>query len=176
MALDPNRWTLKTQEAIQATLDSARARNHAEATPEHLLLALLGQEEGVVLPILQRIGVAPLTLRNRLEDALGKVPRAYGGSEVGLSRDLRDVIEAADTERTGLGDEYLSTEHLLLVMADRVGSTKEQVVGGDLGVAGGARRGEGEVHRLLGLEGPAVRIECHVGGRSPVTMRSVLQS
>ncbi len=128
MALDPNRWTLKTQEAIQATLDSARTRNHAEATPEHLLLALLGQEEGVVLPILQKIGVAPLALRNRLDEALAKVPRAYGGSEVGLSRDLRDVIEAADTERTGLGDEYLSTEHLLLAMADRVGSTKEQVL------------------------------------------------
>jgi ATP-dependent Clp protease ATP-binding subunit ClpB len=133
MALDPNRWTLKTQEAVQATLDLARARNHAEAAPEHLLLALLGQEEGVVLPILQRVGVAPLALRNQLEDAVAKLPRAYGGSDVGLSRALRDVIEAADTERTGLGDEYLSTEHLLLALASAAGS------GGAVGLVGATK-------------------------------------
>jgi ATP-dependent Clp protease ATP-binding subunit ClpB len=128
MALDPNRWTLKTQEAVQATLDLARARNHAEATPEHLLAALLGQEEGVVLPILQRVGVAPLALRNRLDEALARLPRAYGGADVGLSRELRDVVDAADAERAGLGDEYLSTEHLLLVLAPQVGATKEQIL------------------------------------------------
>src|SRR5439155_645714 len=68
MALDPNRWTLKTQEAFQAAFDQARARNHPEVTPDHLLAALLGQEEGVVLPMLQRAGVAPLTVRNRTEE------------------------------------------------------------------------------------------------------------
>src|SRR2546421_10363750 len=120
MALDPNRWTLKTQEACQAALDNARARNHPEVTPDHLLAALLGQEEGVVLAVLQRAGVAPLAIRNRTEDALGRLPKAYGGAEPQLSRATRDVLEAAEQERADLHDEYLSTEHLLLAMADKI--------------------------------------------------------
>ncbi|HEY1636398.1 MAG TPA: Clp protease N-terminal domain-containing protein, partial [Acidimicrobiales bacterium] len=66
MAFDPNRWTIKTQEAFQAAVGLARERNNAEVTPEHLLAALVGQSEGVVLPILQRVGVAPLTVRNQV--------------------------------------------------------------------------------------------------------------
>jgi len=121
LALDPNRWTLKTQEAFQAAIDNARARSHPEVTPDHLLAALLGQEEGVVLSVLQRAGVAPLTVRNRVEDALDRLPKAYGGAEPQLSRATRDLIETADQERTELHDEYLSTEHLLLALADKVG-------------------------------------------------------
>src|SRR5437764_12042943 len=118
MPVDPNRWTLKTQEAFQAAIDNARARSNAEVTPDHLLAALLGQEEGVVLSVLQRAGVAPLTIRNRTEDALGRLPKAYGGAEPQFSRATRDLVQAADKERTALHDEYLSTEHLLLALAD----------------------------------------------------------
>ncbi len=128
MALDPNRWTLKTQEAFQAAIDNARARSNPEVTPDHLLAALLGQEEGVVLAVLQRAGVPPLTVRNRVNDALDRVPKAYGGNEPQLSRALRDVVEAADAERTELHDEYLSTEHLLLAMADRVGVSRDDLL------------------------------------------------
>src|SRR5947209_13043444 len=128
MALEPNRRTLKTQEAFQAALDQARARNHPEVTPDHLLVALLGQEEGVVLPILERSGVAPLTVRNRTEDALARLPKAYGGTEPQMSRATRDVLEAADRERAELHDEYLSTEHLLLALADKVGLSREQLL------------------------------------------------
>jgi ATP-dependent Clp protease ATP-binding subunit ClpB len=121
MALDPNRWTLKTQEAFNAAADSARSRNHAEVTPDHLLLAMLGQESTVVLPVLTKVGLAPLALRNRIEDTLGKLPRSYAGaggkSEIQMSRDLRETLNRADSERTGLGDEYLSIEHVLLAMA-----------------------------------------------------------
>src|SRR6266542_456011 len=127
MALDPNRWTLKTQEAFQAAVELARARNHPEVTPAHLLHALLGQEGGVVLAVLQRVGVAPMVLRNRLEDELAKVPRAYGGGEPQLSRETRDALEAADRERTELHDEYLSTEHLLLALAGKL----DPVIGRD---------------------------------------------
>src|SRR5947209_10712403 len=128
MALDPNRWTLKTQEAFQAALDNARARSHPEVTPDHLLAALLGQEEGVVLGVLQRAGVAPLAIRNRTEDALDRLPKAYGGAEPQLSRATRDLLEAADKERADLHDEYLSTEHLLLALADKVGLNREQLL------------------------------------------------
>jgi ATP-dependent Clp protease ATP-binding subunit ClpB len=126
--LDPNRWTLKTQEAIAAALELARQRSHPEVTPDHLLAALLTQEDGVVLPTLQRAGLAPLALRNRVEDALAALPRAYGGAEPQLSRDARDVLAAADQERERLHDEYLSTEHLLLAMADNVGLSRSQLL------------------------------------------------
>jgi ATP-dependent Clp protease ATP-binding subunit ClpB len=127
MAFDPNRWTIKTQEAVQAAVGLARERNNAEVTPDHLLAALLGQSEGVVLPILQRVGVAPLSVRNQVEEALSRLPRAYGG-EAQIGRDLRETMEAADAARGELGDEYLSTEHLLLAMADRLGTTKDALL------------------------------------------------
>ena len=128
MPLDPNRWTLKTQEAVRAAIDLARARNHPEVTPEHLLAALLSQEEGVVLPTLAKAGVAPLTLRNKIEAALSKLPSAYGGSDPGLSRATRRALDAADREREQFGDEYLSTEHILLAINDLVGVAREDLL------------------------------------------------
>src|SRR3546814_17470921 len=127
MALEPNRWTHKTQEALTRAVESAKAESNPEVTPDHLRLALLGQEEGIVLPILQRVGVAPLSLRNATTDALEKLPKAYG-SEARLSRELNTVIEGADAARADLHDEYLSPEHLLLALADRVGVEKEALL------------------------------------------------
>ena len=128
MAIDPNRWTLRVQEAFNEALAQARSRNHPEVAPEHLLLAMLGQQETLTLPVLERLGVAPLSVRNRLEDALAKLPKAYGGAEAQLSRDLRDALERADGERADLGDEYLSIEHLLLALADRLGLSRDDVL------------------------------------------------
>src|SRR2546423_4623838 len=127
MAIDPNRWTLKTQEAFNAAVDQARTRNNPEVTPDHVLAAMLGQEDTVVLPVLQSVGVAPLTLRNKVEDRLAKLPKAFG-SEAQMGRGLRDVLEQGDAERIALGDEYVSIEHLLLAMADLVGVKKEQLL------------------------------------------------
>ena len=70
--MDPNRWTLKTQEAVNAAVSRAAADNNPEVTPDHLLAALLGQSEGVVLPILEKVGSSPTSLRNRTEEALGR--------------------------------------------------------------------------------------------------------
>ena len=127
MALDPNRWTLKVQEAFSAAVDAARQASHPEVTPDHLLAALLGQGEGIVLPMLQRMGKQPLALRNQVNEALAKLPRSYG-SEARLSRELTKVFDDADAARAELTDEYLSTEHLLLALADRLGVTREQVL------------------------------------------------
>ena len=128
MPLDPNRWTQKTQEAVATALDLARQRHHAEVTPEHLLAALLGQEDGVVLPTLTRAGVAAPALRSRTETALSKLAQAYGGGEPRLSRETRDVMDAADRERAQFGDEYLSTEHILLALTDQVGVAREDLL------------------------------------------------
>jgi len=121
MAIDPNKWTIKTGEAIQAAIDLTEARNHPEVTPDHVMSALLGQAEGVVLPLLQRVGVSPLSLRNKVESRLSKLPNAYGGSQPGMSKELQRVLANADEARKDLTDEYLSTEHLLLAMNQRVG-------------------------------------------------------
>src|SRR5438309_4732628 len=128
MAFDPNRWTLRTQEAVQAAVEAARSQSHPEVTPDHLVAALLGQEEGVVLPVLGKVGVAPLTLRNRAGEALARMPKAVGGQPPQLSRELREVMGAADAARADLHDEYLSTEHLLLALADRIGVDREQLL------------------------------------------------
>ena len=139
MSLDPQRWTHKTTDAVQAAVQAARTASNPEVTPQHLLLALVGQAEGVVLPILQRVGVAPLTLRNRLEDDLAKLPSAYGGGDPKLSRELNDALESADGARVDMGDEYLSTEHLLLAMADLVGVDRESLLGALREVRGSQR-------------------------------------
>ncbi len=103
MALDPNRWTQKTQEATRDAVALARSFHHAEVVPEHLLLAALGQEGGVMLPLLDRLGVSALSVRNRLDEALGRLPKAYGGGEPQFSRELLDAFDAAGSRREGDG-------------------------------------------------------------------------
>jgi ATP-dependent Clp protease ATP-binding subunit ClpB len=127
MALDPNRWTLKVQEAFSSAVDAAKQASNPEVTPDHLLAALLAQGEGIVLPMLSRLGKEPLPLRNQVNEALAKLPRAYG-SEARLARELNQVLDAADAARSELHDEYLSTEHLLLALADRLGVSRDDVL------------------------------------------------
>ena len=103
MALDPNRWTRKTQEAFNAAVELARANNNPEATPDHLLAALLGQPEGVVLPLLERAGLSPLSVRNSVTEAVSRLPKAYG-TEASIGRSLHQAIEAADQARADLHD------------------------------------------------------------------------
>jgi ATP-dependent Clp protease ATP-binding subunit ClpB len=138
MPLDPNRWTLKVQEAFSSAVDAAKAASNPEVTPDHLLAALLAQGEGIVLPMLQRLGKEPLALRNQVNEALAKLPRSYG-SEARLSRDLNNVMDKADEARRELTDEYLSTEHLLLALADRLGVSREDVLAAMQAVRGSHR-------------------------------------
>ena len=96
MALDPNRWTLKTQEAFNAAVEAARASSNPEVTPDHLLAALLGQDEGVVLPVLEKVGVPPLALRNAADDGRGQAAQGLRRRGAALGRELQHVLEAAD--------------------------------------------------------------------------------
>ena len=138
MALDPNKFTRKTGEALGAAQSLARERNHSQVTPEHLLAVLLGQHESVVLPVLERLEVAPKTARDRVDEALGHLPQVYGQTgQAQLSPDAYRVLEGADTQRVDLGDDYLSTEHLLLTMTQLAG-------------------GVGDVLRALGVTHEAV--------------------
>ncbi len=116
--MNPNQWTLKTQEAVASAIDRARAESHPEVTPDHLLAALLSQPEGVVLPLLTKVERPAAKLRTETEEALASLPKAYGGAESLLSRQSNRVLADADSVRAELGDEYLSTEHLLLGLAN----------------------------------------------------------
>ncbi|MBT5849032.1 MAG: AAA domain-containing protein, partial [Acidimicrobiaceae bacterium] len=127
MTLDPNRWTLKTTEAFSAATEAARGASHPEVVPEHLLVALLGQEEGIVLPLLHKVGIDPLAARTDAEEALAKLPNAYG-SDPQLAASLRSILESADQARSDLQDEYLSTEHILLASADNLGVDREALL------------------------------------------------
>ncbi len=147
MALDPNRWTQKTQEAFRAAGELAASRNNPEIAPEHLLAAMLGQEGTITLPVLERVGVAPLHVRNRNDEALAKLPRSYSstgpsgsaGREPGLGREAAAIFDKATVERSSLGDEYLSVEHLLLAMADRLGVSEEDLLAALRSVRGSHR-------------------------------------
>ena len=173
MALDPNKWTLKTQEAFNAGVERATAANNPEVTPDHLLAAMLGQEDTVVLPVLQKVGVAPLSLRNKVEGALAKQSKAYG-SEPQMGRELRTAMEAADSERVALGDEYLSIEHVLLAMADRVGVAKDELLDALRDVRGSHRvtsQNPEEQYQALEKYGRDLTEEARKGKLDPVIGR-----
>jgi ATP-dependent Clp protease ATP-binding subunit ClpB len=117
MAVDPNKWTVKTQEAVASAIERAGADSHPEVTPDHILLALLSQPEGVVLPLLTKVERQPAQLRAETEKALAAMSKAYG-TEPRLSRQSNRVLNDADSVRAELGDDYVSTEHLLLGLAN----------------------------------------------------------
>jgi ATP-dependent Clp protease ATP-binding subunit ClpB len=115
--VDVNKLTLKSQAAVQGAQEQARARNHQLVEPAHLLFALLSDPEGVFFPILHRLGQSPRSLRDRDEELLDRIPKVYGGAgDLYLSEPLRNALEAAFAEASSLGDEYVSTEHLLLAL------------------------------------------------------------
>src|SRR5436190_22889972 len=102
--MDLNKLTLKSQAALQAATEQARARNHQLVEPAHLLFALLSDPEGVIFPILHRLGQSPRTLRGRDEQLLDRIPKVYGGAgDPYLSEPLRNVLEAAFGEASSLG-------------------------------------------------------------------------
>jgi ATP-dependent Clp protease ATP-binding subunit ClpB len=113
-----DRFTIKAGEAIQAAARAARDAGHPEISGLHLLQALLAQEEGIVRPVLEKAGVHLPALEAQIRERLGHYGRVEGGSEPGLSRALRGALEAAEKAAKEMGDEYVSTEHLLLGLVE----------------------------------------------------------
>src|SRR5918996_4662115 len=116
--MDLNKLTLKSQEALATAQTLAQGRNHQQVEPAHVLGALLAQPEGVVFPLLQKLEASPRSLSNRLEAVLERLPRVYGGVEIYLSAAVRTTLETAFKEAEGLGDAYISTEHLFLALLE----------------------------------------------------------
>ncbi|MEE9205568.1 MAG: ATP-dependent chaperone ClpB [Acidimicrobiia bacterium] len=130
--MDINRFTHKSQEAILVSRTSAEASNHQYAEPLHLLTALLGQADGLVLPLLSRAGANPAQLREAADEALGALPHVSGGAEVAFSPELISLLEAADKERQNFGDDYVSTEHLILGLLEDRGDAGRLLAEGDV--------------------------------------------
>jgi ATP-dependent Clp protease ATP-binding subunit ClpB len=126
------KFTLKTQEALQEAKAIAERKHHQQIDVEHLLLALVSQKEGIVVPILQKLGANPDSISSQVEGELNRLPQVTGGGmgQVYLSSRLNEVLNQAWKEAERLTDEYLSTEHLLIAIADEKQGTSPQILRG----------------------------------------------
>src|SRR5947199_222313 len=140
--MQADRFTIRSQEALAAAQRLAGARRNPSVTPHHLLVALLEQEGGIVVPVLQRANADPEGIRRRANEALDKLPKVTGTTEggPGFSGDVSALLQRAEDEARGLSDEYISTEHLLLALASDpkvdTGATREQLLEAVEGVRG----------------------------------------
>ncbi|MGI8603820.1 MAG: ATP-dependent Clp protease ATP-binding subunit [Verrucomicrobiales bacterium] len=125
--MNPEKMTIKSQEAINAAHSIATRREHSELRPAHLFLALLEQEGGVAQPILEKLGAKVATVRSGVESLLERQPKVSGGTRLGMSNDLNAALLAAEDEQKKLRDDYLSVEHLLLGLLRKPGELAEIV-------------------------------------------------
>ena len=124
--MDLSKLTNKAQQALAAARDQAIARNHAGIHPAHLLRAVIAQNDGIALPLIQAVGAQPTAVRSVAETSLGRLPQVFGGAEPQMTPDLARVLDQADGRRVEMKDDYLSIEHLLLALAasnDDIGRT-----------------------------------------------------
>ena len=128
MALNPKNWTLKTQEAVAAAVDQAKALSNPELTPDHLMAAIARQDDTIIPAVLSKLGQAPLMVRNAADEKVSKLPKAYGGDEPRMNRELSNVFENAEKYQKDFKDDYLSVEHLLLAMNSRLGIGSEELM------------------------------------------------
>jgi len=111
-------FTVNAQKAVSSAQALAAEEGHAQIEAAHLLLALLGQSDGLVVPVLRKIGADPVAVGREAAAALAKLAKVQGQAERGASRELLAVLERAQKESAGMQDDYTSTEHLLLALAD----------------------------------------------------------
>ncbi|MBI2160743.1 MAG: ATP-dependent chaperone ClpB [Candidatus Rokubacteria bacterium] len=127
MRLD--KFTVKAQEALQAAQSLADQQRHQAIEPEHLLTALLEQREGVVGPVLAKLGARPEAIKQALQAELAKLPAVRGGGGQYLGERLRQALERGEAEAERLKDDYVSTEHLLLALAQERDGAAGRVLG-----------------------------------------------
>src|SRR5919199_3847443 len=116
--MQPDRFTIKSQEGVAAAQRLATEHRNPQVAPAHLLLALLSQEEGLVVPVLQKLGADVEAIRRRALAEIERLPTLSGDAapDVRPSDALVRVLQRAEREMAGLGDEYISTEHILLAL------------------------------------------------------------
>ncbi|MDX2192720.1 MAG: ATP-dependent chaperone ClpB [Gemmatimonadales bacterium] len=124
----PDRLTVKATEAFRDALDEAKRRGNPVVNDAHLFHALLAQDEGVVRPVLQKVGLNVTALQAATERELARFPRQEGGGEPSWSREIGRVSQKAEQVGEALGDAYVSTEHLLLALVEEKGTTAQQLL------------------------------------------------
>jgi ATP-dependent Clp protease ATP-binding subunit ClpB len=120
MAIDMNKFTIKVQEALIDAQNKAQSKNNQTIEPEHLLLSLLEQKDGIILPLFEKIGVDLNFFLQNLNKEIDIFTKVYGLTQVYISSRLNKVLEGAFKEAQNLKDEYVSTEHILLSMAEGI--------------------------------------------------------
>jgi ATP-dependent Clp protease ATP-binding subunit ClpB len=116
-----NKYTEKAREAVAAALELAREHNNPQLEPEHLLVALLEQRDGIIPDLVRKMNGDPAHVGRAARELLARLPSAYGGSEPGLSPRLNAVTKLAEAEAGRMKDEFVSTEHLFIAIADEGG-------------------------------------------------------
>lgn len=119
------KFTIKTQEALQEASSIAIKNDNSEISTEHVLLALLEQQEGLVTPIVERIGIPSLDLQKKVKDIILSNPKVSGTNQVYFSSEMQKILAKAEKEMSSLHDEFLSTEHLLLSIAKSDGKVAD---------------------------------------------------
>ncbi|MBE6361194.1 MAG: AAA family ATPase, partial [Treponema bryantii] len=119
------KFTIKTQEALQEASSIAIKNDNSEISTEHVLLALLEQQEGLVTPIVERIGIPSLDLQKKVKDIILSNPKVSGTNQVYFSSEMQKILAKAEKEMVSLHDEFLSTEHLLLSIAKSDGKVAD---------------------------------------------------
>jgi ATP-dependent Clp protease ATP-binding subunit ClpB len=119
--MQPDRFTHKSQEAVATAQQLAAESRNTEVAPQHLLLALLEQEDGLVVPVLQKLDANVAAIADRARAAVSELPSVSGGSEPEIrpAQSFVRTLQRAEQEMTALGDEFISTEHILLALTDR---------------------------------------------------------
>ena len=125
-----DKYTIKAQEALQEAQAVAEKHEHQQVEPEHLLLALLEQSEGIIPQIFQKLGASLPNLTARVEEALGQIPKVYGGGtgQVYISPRLKKVLDSSFQEAERLKDAYVSTEHMLLAIIEEKGGAAGRIL------------------------------------------------
>src|SRR5437762_2139286 len=126
--IQPDRLTVKAAEALQQAAALARSKGNPVVNDAHLFYALLQQDEGIVVPLLQKAGLNVTQLQAETEREIARFPKQSGGVEPTLSRELSRVLDRADEDAKALGDAYVSTEHILLALAEEKGTTARELL------------------------------------------------
>ena len=116
--MNTQRFTLKSQELVNSTQSLAMTYGNQEITDLHLLLAMLQMEDGLVVPVLQKLEIPLPRLTEAVESSLNKLPKVSGG-EIYLSREMLDIFHQAEKEADQMADEYISLEHLFLALLEK---------------------------------------------------------
>src|SRR5215471_1143781 len=116
-----NKYTEKAREAVASAVELARQANNPQLEPEHLLVALVEQRDGIVPNLLRKMNADPAAVGRSARELLGKLPSAYGGAEPGMSPRFKLVTDQAQAEADRLKDDFVSTEHLFVALADESG-------------------------------------------------------